>query len=364
MAVARIVEREGSPILPGRLGNPDLTLGDEPRADPRIVAALTASGLGGELPRPTVTASSTITEIRSFIALVEQGSKLQSATVVAGLPRVVGVISSEAKISGLDGNEVRLYVHRPNGQTGPLPGILHLHGGGMVMTEASGALYTRWREELAATGLVVIGVEFRNGAGVLGPYPFPAGLDDCAAALEWVSGHRQELNLSKVVISGDSGGGNLSLASALRAQRENRAGLIDGVYALCPFISNAYDQRSSELPSLYENDGFFISCSMVAVFARAYDPQGENATNPLAWPYHASDDELRGLPPHVISVNELDPFRDEGLAYFRKLLRAGVPAISRTANGTVHAAENNFLAELPDIRAATMADINHFANSL
>ena len=82
-------------------------------------------------------------------------------------------------IGGIDGNDITLYIHRPTGANGALPGLLHLHGGGMVILEAAGPSYVRWRDELAATGLVVVGVEFRNGAGKLGPYPFPAGLDDC-----------------------------------------------------------------------------------------------------------------------------------------------------------------------------------------
>ena len=59
---------------------------------------------------------------------------------------------------------------------------------------------------------------------------------------------------------------------------------------------------------------------MMGPLAKIYDPSGANATNPLAWPYHATVEDLEGLPPHVVSVNELDPLRDEGLAYFRKLL--------------------------------------------
>ena len=64
----------------------------------------------------------------------------------------------------------------------------------------------------------------------------------------------------------------------------------------------------------------------MSVMAKVYDPGGENTENPLAWPYHAAAADLTGLPPHVISVNELDPLRDEGLAYWRKLVGAGVSA--------------------------------------
>jgi acetyl esterase len=98
--------------------------------------------------------------------------------------------------------------------------------------------------------------------------------------------------------------------------------------------------------------------------ARVYDPSGDNATNPLAWPYYASVANLVGLPPHVISVNQLDPLRDEGLAYFRKLLDAGVSAVSRTVNGTCHAGDCLFRAAMPDVYLATIRDIKSFADSL
>ncbi|MCP4083552.1 MAG: alpha/beta hydrolase [Actinomycetia bacterium] len=84
----------------------------------------------------------------------------------------------------------------------------------------------------------------------------------------------------------------------------------------------------------------------------------------MAWPYHAPTADLEGLPPHVISVNELDPLRDEGLAYFHELLAAGVSAVSRTVNGTCHAGDCIFRGAMPDVYAATIRDIKSFADSL
>jgi acetyl esterase/lipase len=230
--------------------------------------------------------------------------------------------------------------------------------------EASTDGYVRWRDELAATGLIVIGVEFRNAAGKLGPFPFPAGLNDCYSGLQWAHENRDALGISKIVISGESGGGNLSLATTLKAKGEGVLEMVDGVYAQCPYISGMYAEKNPALPSLYENDDYFLNCSMMGSMVRMYSPDGSADTDPLAWPYHASVDDLQGLPPHVISVNELDPLRDEGLAYFRKLLAAGVSASSRTVNGTVHAGDALFRDAMPEVYLGTVRDINSFANSL
>ena len=98
--------------------------------------------------------------------------------------------------------------------------------------------------------------------------------------------------------------------------------------------------------------------------ASIYDPARAHTTDPLAWPYHASGDDLTGLPPHVVSVNELDPLRDEGLSYHHKLLAAGVRSVGRVVVGTSHAADVIFRGSIPDIYAASARDLVGFACSL
>ena len=99
--------------------------------------------------------------------------------------------------------------------------------------------------------------------------------------------------------------------------------------------------------------------------AKVYDLGGPDRTNPLAWPLHATADDLTGLPPHVISVNELSiPLRDEGLAYYRKLAAAGNSVQARTVNGTCHAGDVIFRGAMPELYAATAAALRDFAYSV
>jgi len=352
-----------TPNLPGRLGTPDMQLRDDPRADPRMVASMVPFAMDG-MPEPSpVSTSSSDEEIHEHLIVMEEGFG-EVFDVLFSDPPEFDVTMTTENITGGAGNDIALYVHRPNSVDGPMPAIVHTHGGGMVLATAADANYTRWRNELAATGMVVVGVEFRNGSGKLGNYPFPAGLNDCASGLQWTHDNKEALGISKIVVSGESGGGNLALATALKSKRDGRADQIDGVYAQCPYISGVYDQGDANLPSLVENDGYFLSCEMMAPLAKIYDPPGQNSTNPLAWPYHAAVADLEGLPPHIISVNQLDPLRDEGLAYYAKLLAAGVPAMSRTVNGTCHAGDVLFPKVMPEVFGATVASVHAFASSL
>jgi acetyl esterase len=352
---------------PGRLGDPTMELRSDPRSDPRMVAALARFGLHGAPPSPPAGCATSRDEQLAYVAAMESGFGAVFAALIADLPPIAGISRSTQTITGVDGNDISLYISRPADQTGVLPGVLHIHGGGMVFLSAGSPSFARLRDTIAENGVAVIGVEFRNGGGVLGAYPYPAGLNDCGSALQWVHDHRDELGISALSIVGESGGGNLTLATTLKAKRDGRVHMIDGVCALVPYISGMYgrseSERVTELPSLVENDGYLMSCEAMHVFASVYDPEGEHGTDPLCWPYHATVDELAGLPPHLISVNELDVLRDEGLAYYQKLRRAGVQAELRTVPGACHAADMMFPAHMPDAYRSTLDSIHDFVTS-
>ena len=349
--------------LPGRLGDPDMTFLTDPRADPRIVAAFE---MAASMPTPIapIADGATLQQCLDFCCAFEESSALAHPLMEAAMPAYEGVSSYIETIKGVDGNDITLYIHSPDPVKKPGPCIVHTHGGGMVLMTAADPGFIRWRNDLAQAGLSVVGVEFRNGGGKLGNHPFPAGLNDCAAAVNWTHDNRERLGISSIVISGESGGGNLAIATTLKAKQEGWLNQINGVYACCPYISGAYSNPPGELTSLVENDGYSMDCNMMATLVKAYDPTGQHANNPLAWPYQSTTAQLEGLPPHVISVNELDPLRDEGLMFYRQLMAAGVSAIARTVHGTSHAGDLAFPDIAPNLYQETLRSICDFAQSL
>lgn len=348
--------------LPGRLGDPNLILTDDPRLDPRLRQALSATPDTTEGQQLTsINANSSYEDCLNHCAAMEAGHMQMFPDEVA-VP--AGITRSTQSITSVDGNKIVLHIHRPKGTSSDLPCIVDFHGGGMAMLSTTFPPFVRWRDSLAGAGTVVIGVEFRNAGGMLGNHPFPKGLNDCSAAVRWLYAQKQYLGISTIVLSGASGGSNLALAVTLLARQEDWLSEIDGVYAMCPYISGAYASKPTDLLSLHENDGYVMNLDELACLAKIYTPDDSDATNPLAWPYYAKSSDLEGLPPHFISVNELDPLRDEGIAYFRNLLAAGVSAICRTIPGSTHGSDVMFRVLAPDTYMESERSVVGFVKSL
>ena len=158
-------------------------------------------------------------------------------------------------------------------------------------------------------------------------------------------------------MSGESGGGNLTLATGLKLKQDGDLRLIKGLYALCPYIAGQWP--TPESPSSTENNGIFLDLHNNRG-AMAYGIEAFEARNPLAWPSFATVDDVKGFPPTVINVNECDPLRDEGINFYRLLMKAGVTARCRQVMGTVHAGDM-FALCVPDISRDTASDIANFA---
>ena len=110
-----------------------------------------ALGLAGAPAEIAIDANSSLEELLAYAGESEPGFEMMNTMLDARLEPIQGVETSVEVIKGIDGNDITLFIHRPEGATGPLPGVLHLHGGGMVILEAAGPGYARWRSELAAS---------------------------------------------------------------------------------------------------------------------------------------------------------------------------------------------------------------------
>jgi acetyl esterase/lipase len=139
--------------------------------------------------------------------------------------------------------------------------------------------------------------------------------------------------------------------------RDGDIGLVSGLYALCPYIAGEWPQE--RFPSSIENEGILLSLHNNRG-KHAYGIEAFEAGNPLAWPSFATADDVRGLPPTVISVNDCDPLRDEGIAFYHLLVDAGVPARCRNQIGTTHGVEI-FSIACPDISADAARSIADLA---
>lgn len=269
-------------------------------------------------------------------------------------------ISSREFISSPDGNTVKIQLIQPESDE-PLPCVYYIHGGGMMVMSCYDGNYRAWGKIIAACGVNVAMVDFRNcvtASSATEVAPFPAGLNDCVSGLKWVSENAASMNIDpkRIIIAGESGGGNLTLATGLKLKQENQLNLISGLYALCPYIAGSWPFEES--PSSVENNGILIDLHSNYA-ALAYGIEEFEKRNPLAWPSFAKGEDVRELPPTVISVNECDPLRDEGINFYRLLLNEGVQARCRQVMGTAHATEV-FPTVCPEISRETARNIADF----
>ena len=256
-----------------------------------------------------------------------------------------------------DGNTIQVLLIRPESD-GPLPCVYYIHGGSMAFFSCFDVWHRSWGRMIAHQGVAVAMVDFRNSvvpssAPEIAPYP--AGLNDCVSGLRWLIAQADELGIDRdrIIVAGESGGGNLTLAVGLRLVREGDAGLVRGLYAMCPYIAGSWPR--DDLPSSIENEAL-LSDLHREFGAMAYGIEALDTEDPEAWPLFASEAQVQGFPYTVISVNECDPMRDEGVEFYRLLLRAGQPARCRQVMGTIHGGDN---AVLPctDLALATAQDI-------
>jgi acetyl esterase/lipase len=335
---------------------------NDPRIDPRLKALLSAMP---PIPNTDVSGRQELLDEVNQPGNADFEAMYKMMMEACDTPEVVSseclTVTQHDVVSQPDGNTIRINFIRPKSDE-VVPCVYYIHGGGMASMSCFDGNYRAWGKIVANNNVAVAMVDFRNSvsaSSVPEVEPFPAGLNDCVSGLKWVHEHAAELKIdaSRVVVAGESGGGNLTLAAGMKLLKDGDIGLVTGLYALCPYIAGEWPQE--HFPSSTQNNGIFLDLHHNRG-KHGYGIEAFDAGNPLAWPSFASVDDVRGLPRVVVHVNECDPLRDEGLEFYRLCLAAGVPARARMSMGTMHGTEIFPLA-CPEISADTARDLAAFA---
>jgi acetyl esterase len=265
------------------------------------------------------------------LAEVEEARR-RSAELVGQGPRyepLVPVSIRDLPVPGPEGApEVPVRVYSTGGDAAR-PGLLYIHGGAFV----TGDVPTFDNDCLriaADIGAVVVSVEYRRAP----EDPFPAGVEDCYAALCWTAAHAESLGIdpARLGVGGESSGGGLAAAVALMA-RDRGGPRLCFQWLGIPQI----DDRLATPSAVAFTDTPSWNRPSAEISWRHYlgpGVPGSEGVSPYAAPARAAS--LAGLPPAFVTACEFDPLRDEDLAYAVRLIQAGVPTEIAHYPGTFH----------------------------
>ena len=278
-------------------------------------------------------------ELAPLVELIPASDISDLATARAGLAAMLEPLTAAVDTDGLsigdhevpdpDGAPpvpVRVYRRERSAPAGGRPALLTIHGGGFVLGDVSmehgiAAVVAR---ELDA---VVAAVEYR-----LAPeHPFPAGVEDCYAALRWLHGEASAFGIdaARIAVGGQSAGGGLAAAVALLARDRGGPPLCFQFLGM-PELDHRLDTTSMRTfvdTPLWNRPNAELSW-------RYYLGPDSRDVSPYASP--AVAENLRGLPPAYVTTMEFDPLRDEGIVYALRMMEAGVPVELHTFPGTFH----------------------------
>ncbi len=216
--------------------------------------------------------------------------------------------------------------------------LLYLHGGGYV--SGSGALYLSLAADISALAkCAVLLIDYR-----LAPeYPFPAGLEDCICAHEWMisSGPFGPGRSKATFIAGDSAGGGLTLATMLALRDRSQLLPIGGI----PLSAFADLTLASESIQSQSEKELYMHPDCLSEFVKLYTPDGD-VCNPLVSPVFG---DYTGIPPLLIQVGDYEVIRDDSVREAAKAQSDGVDVTLEVWPGQVHVFQ---IRDLPESRAA------------
>ena len=223
------------------------------------------------------------------------------------------------------GRRILCRLYRPRVDERP-PVMVHFHGGGWIQSSID--THDRLAREYAAAGdVAVVSVDYS-----LSPEAkFPQALEESAAVVRHLAANESEwcVNGSRILLGGDSVGGNLALTVALLL-RDTGGPPIKGILASYPVCDSRLDTPSYQS---FGAGGYGLTLEQMKFVWDHYVPHGIDRLHPLAAPLRA---DLRALPPVLLVLPEMDVLRSEGDAMATKLLAAGVPVRTEVIQGMVH----------------------------
>jgi len=224
--------------------------------------------------------------------------------------------------------DVRVRIVRPPDAQGALPAILYMHGGGWVFGNAG--THDRLVRELAVgTGAAIVFVEYDRSPEA----HYPVAIEQGYATAQWIvrEGDANDLDPHRIAVAGDSVGGGMTAALALMASERGDVEFVQqSMYY--PVTDAGMNTESYEQFA----EGYFLAAKGMAWFWDAYLPDTARRAEPFASPLRASDEQLTGLPPALVIVDEADVLRDEGEAYAARLRAAGVAVTTVRYAGITH----------------------------
>jgi acetyl esterase len=235
-----------------------------------------------------------------------------------------GVSTEDFEIPG-PGGAIPARLYRPAATT-PALMALNIHGGGWVMGSIAQD-EPKCRQVAAGAGALVVSIDYR-----LAPeHPFPAPLDDCMAAWEWMLANSAGFGVApeRCAMIGTSAGANLAAACCLMA-RDRGVALPAAQVLVYPACDAACDSASYR----DNGEGYFLTTESMRWFWDLYAPNASDRATPYASPLRA--ERFDGLPPALVITAEFDPLRDEGEAFGLRLREAGVPVEVTRYPGLVH----------------------------
>jgi acetyl esterase len=224
--------------------------------------------------------------------------------------------------------DARVRIVKPVESSGMLPVIVYMHGGGWILGNA--ATHDRLVRELAVGArAALLFVEYPNSPEA----HYPVAIEQGYATAQWAvrEGASKGLDASRMAVAGESVGGDMAAALSIMAKQRGDVRFVQ-TSMYYPVTDAAMDTASYDEFA----EGYYLTRKAMEWFWDAYMPDLDERAQITASPNQATIKELKGLPPTLLLVDEVDPLRDEGEAYAAKLRMAGVPVTTVRYDGVVH----------------------------